>query len=197
MKHDGSKQSPSGNPGTAVHTTDMRAAVHATDMREGVQSLELAIAQIDMSLQESDHAVEELIAAITAMAGSMHRIEGGLAALRKSPDAATVEDTINLECRQAEDSMQQAITAFQFYDRLSQRFLHIKENLRAIADVMRAPDQQHPAMWRNLHDKVRSVYSLEQEQCMYQALLRGLSSDNVNKRSDATVQKSCGDIELF
>jgi len=102
-----------------------------------------------------------------------------------------------MECKQASTGMQQAITAFQFYDRLSQRFLHIQQNLRAVVEVMQAPDQQHPALWQDLHDKVRSLYSLKQEQSMYQALLRGLSAENVIKQPDATAQKSCGDIELF
>jgi len=187
MKHDGNKHDPSGKTSKAGH---------ATDMRETAEALELAIAQIEMSLHESDPAIDELIAAITAMAGCVHRIEKKLDASSNSPGTRETEDTIYLECKQAKAGMQQAITAFQFYDRLSQRFVHIQQNLRAVAEVMRAPDQQHPALWQDLHDKVRSVYSLKQEQSMYQALLRGLSAENVIKQPDAT-EKSCGDIELF
>jgi hypothetical protein len=182
------------NSGSPVASS---TATHAADMRETAEVLELAIAQIGLSLHDSDRAVESLIAAITAMAGCVGRIEDKLDAARGSSNSNTTEDAIHKECERAKNQMQQAVTAFQFYDLLSQRFLHIESNLKAVADVMRAPDQQHPAMWQQLRDKLRSVYSLEQEQVMYQALLAGLSAESVIVQADAETEKSCGDIELF
>jgi hypothetical protein len=174
------------------------SATHAADMRETAQTLELAIAQIGMSLHESDHAVETLIGAITTMSGCVRRIEEKLDASCDSPQSITLQGAIYMECQHAKESMQQAVTAFRFYDLLSQRLLHIEENLKAVAGVMRAPDQQHSAMWQQLHDRLCSVYSLEQEQPMYQALLLGLSGENVIEPPYATTRKSCGDdIELF
>lgn len=188
MKHDGNKYDQSSKSSKAAH---------ATDMRETAQALELAIAQIDMSLQESDQAIETMAGAITAMAGCVQRIEEKLTTAGNSTATSTAEDSIYKECTQAKDNMHQAVTAFQFYDRLVQRFLHIKQNLFAVVEVMQAPDQQHPALWRTLHDKVRSVYSLEQEQRMHQALLKGLSAENVIKQPEAIARKTSGDIDLF
>lgn len=173
------------------------ATAHATDMRETARALELAMAQIEMSLRESGHAVETLIGAIIAMAGCIHRIEQQLNESHQNADSAATRASMLTECGLSKDSMQRAVSAFQFYDLLSQRFIHIRDNLSAVAEVMRAPDRQHPSMWRQLHEKMRSVYSLEQEQTMYQALLSGLSAEKVIREADTNKQSPSGDIELF
>ena len=172
-------------------------AVHSTDMRETAHALELAIAQIGMSLGDADHAMETLIEAITAIAGCVHRIEQQLDGSYRSTDTAISRESILKECELSKQNMQRAITAFQFYDLLSQRIAHIQENLDAVVEVVRAPDQQHASMWQHLHEKLRSVYSLQQEQTMYKALLGGLSDEYDIKEGNTTEQGSCGDIELF
>jgi predicted phage tail protein len=188
MKEDNSNACPSLEAG---------ATVHSTDMRETARALELAMAQIDMSLRDSDHAVEALIDSITAMAACVRRIEQRLDDSCQHVDTAATRASVLTECDQSKNSMQKAISAFQFYDLLSQRFMHIRDNLNAVAEVMRAPDRQHPSMWRQLNEKLQSVYSLEQEQTMYQALLSGLSAEKVVKQADVNKQDPCGDIELF
>lgn len=171
--------------------------VHATDMRETARALELAMAQIEMSLRDSDHAIETLIDAITTTAGCVHSIEQQLDESNQHDAATAARASILAECGQSKDSMQRAISAFQFYDLLSQRFMHIRDNLSAVVEVMRAPDRQHPSMWKQLHEKLQSVYSLEQEQVMYQALISGLSAEKVIGQTDVNKQGPCGDVELF
>lgn len=174
------------------------AAALAADTRETIQSLELVISQISMSLQESGDSVGDLISAMAAMAGCVRRIETEIEALQTSTDSGSVADAIQQHCKQAEAAMQKAITAFQFYDRLSQRVQHIQENLRAVAEVIQAPDQQHAALWKSLHDKVRSLYSMEQEQSMYQALLKGLSAEEpIGDSSQGKARRASSRIELF
>lgn len=188
MKHDGNKYGTS---------ESFSAAVHADDSLETVQSLELAITQINMALKEADDSIIELIGAMSSMAGCVQRIDTKLGELHQCSDTAFAVDELKMNCKQAETSMQQAVTAFQFYDRLSQRFLHINENLHAVSSVIKAPDQQHPALWKNLHDKVRSIYSLEQEQHMQQTLLNSLPDNKASKQIDPALEKSFSDIELF
>jgi len=173
------------------------AAAHAVDTQEITQSLELAIAQIDMALKEADTSVIELIGAMTSMTSQLNRIEAKTDKLRQFPELDGTILEIEKNCKQAEFDMQQAVVAFQFYDRLSQRFLHVHENLAAVAEVIKAPDQQHAALWHNLHKKVRSVYSLEQEQRLYQNSLAGSSVGNTNKQANANMQSTSDDIELF
>ena len=167
--------------------------IHASDGLETAQSLELVIAQIEMALKESDHSVLELIGAITSMARCVEKIDGKLKMLRQFKDTTTVADDIELNCKQAEADMQQAVTSLQFYDRLLQRFMHIDENLHAVNAVIKAPDQQHPALWQSLHKKLSSVYSLEQEQ----ALLNGSTVQSITNKVDTKTEKSFGNIEFF
>jgi len=159
------------------------------DARETARALKLAVAQISMSLKESSSSIESLIGSITGMAGCIRHIE--------QPGNVAATDTKE-QCTLAGEYMQQAVSAFQFYDRLTQRITHIKENLREIIKVVEAPGQQHASMWKSLQEKVLSVYSLEQEQRMYQALLHGISAENVITNSpEAAAQTKNNDIELF
>jgi hypothetical protein len=171
--------------------------VHAADMRETARALELAMAQIEMSLRDSDHAVETLIDAITTMAACTQRIEQQFEESHQYDNSTAARASILAECGQSKDSMQRAVSAFQFYDLLSQRFMHIRDNLSAVVKVMRAHDRQHPSMWKQLHEKLQSVYSLEQEQVMYQALISGLSAEKIIGQADVNKQDPCGDVELF
>jgi len=178
-------------------STGSGLTVHSRDMRETARALELAMAQIEMSLREADHAVETLIDAITAMAACAHSIDQQLDEANRHGDETAMRTAIQTQCRLSNKSMQKAVSAFQFYDLLSQRFRHIHDNLSAVAEVMRAPDQQHASMWCQLQEKLRSVYSLEQEQTMYQALLSGLPADKITGETAPNRPDSCGDIELF
>jgi len=203
------------------------AAVHATDMRELSSFLELMIDQISLLLQESGESVGELIESIMMMAANIDKIEQQLPELKRASnnhqiavdaeatdvtDILSVSETIKALCSQAECDMEKAVTAFQFYDRLSQRILHIQENLQAVSEVTRAQDKQHPALWQRLHDRMRSVYTLEQEQRLYWALLKRLSAEGLNSEAmssevmeneDAAANPGSnkaspyGDIELF
>lgn len=168
-------------------------AIHADDGQEIVQSLELTITLIEMALKEADHSVGELITTMTSMACCVENIDGKLEKLHQHEDIATVVDDIELNCKQAGAGMQQAVKSLQFYDQLSQRLIHIYENLQAVNVVIKAPDQQHSALWQNLHKKVRSIYSLEQEQ----ALLNQSADPNIPNKVDMETERNCGDIELF
>ena len=173
-------------------------SLRSNDSKEIVRALKLAIAQIELSIHDSDQAVLDLIGSIMSITGAVCQIntivdEGGI--LSKDTQWPN-----NLKGKTAfiQNQIQQAVQAFQFYDRLSQRISHIEENLRAIADIMMKPDQQHPALWRDLEKKLSSIYSLEQEQTMYKALLHGISEAQVLEQpllSDS--DQKTGEIELF
>ena len=169
----------------------------SNDAEEIARSLKLAIAQIEMSMRESDQSVQQLIDSITAMTGCLHQVNACVYNYNDVNQPSIFEE-IQTYTSRAHQYMRDAVLAFQFYDRLSQRFTHIEENLRAIADLVLKPDQQHPELWRNLEKKLRSVYSTEQEQTMYQALLHGISETQImqNPALSNTDQKA-GEIELF
>ena len=166
-----------------------------TDTEETAQSLDLAISQIDLALKEADDSVTDLMDAMSTMSCTITAIENTLSTLSKEDHNAEIVDNMNTECAQANKAMGKAIMAFQFYDRLTQRFQHVHENLLAVANVIRAPGSEHPELWRNLRDKISSVYSLEQEQCLLQAFKSSKPQSNNNKAE--TPHYACNDIELF
>ena len=125
-------------------------ASHAKDTRQLAQSLTLAVAQIDMSLEEAGNSVELLVESITSMAGHLRQMQVSLEHVDSSA-------SVQAECTLAGEQVQQAIVAFQFYDRMSQRFSHIKENLAEILTVMSAPECEHSALWCNLQKRMRTV----------------------------------------
>jgi len=167
------------------------------DAQEIASSLKLAIAQIDMSMRESDQSVQQLIESMTAMTGCLNQISVRIKEHDDTTEMPILED-IQEQSTIANQHMQNAVQAFQFYDRMSQRLAHIEENLHAVAELVTKPEQQHPELSRNLQKKLRSVYSTEQEQTMYQALLHGISETEVLQHPLlSTCQQSAGEIELF
>lgn len=166
---------------------------HILDKVETARSLRFAIEQISTSLQESEESVNILIDAITSISGSAHRIEESL----DSAPPDELRTILRCECGNSQQSIQRAVTAFQFYDRLTQRFEHIRDNLAAVASIIEAPNQQHPQLWNELHRKVRSLYSFEQEQHMLKSLLQGMESARSGKQPALDRTGHTTDIELF
>jgi len=167
------------------------------DAQEIAKSLRLAIAQINMSMRESDESVQQLIASMTAVNDCLNQT-GKIINKPDDQTAAASLDDIQKYNRIARQHMQDAVIAFQFYDRMSQRFAHVEENLQAIAELIIKPGQQHPELWSLLQKKLRSVYSTEQEQTMYQALLHGISEAEVSRSPILSNSgQTAGEIELF
>ena len=175
-------------------TSESNGSVYEEDNRETVGALDMVMAQIKMSLNESAQAMNNLISAITEIVCSTKRIDE-LLANAEIDDTGLVE-SINEECGIVDSAMLQAVAESQFYYRLSQRIEHVHENLSAIKVVIEAPEKMHHAMWEELHEKVRALYSQRQEQLIVQSML-----DSNSRKSailDANANKGGhDDIELF
>ena len=93
----------------------------------------------------------------------------------------------------------QAIVAFQFYDRLSQRLSHVNNGLAWLAELVgdetRAGDAQ---AWADLQARIRARYSMPEEIEMFEAvLLRGLTVEQAIREFMAKMSTKGDDIELF
>ena len=176
---------------TETDKQDARPTAPPDDAEQIIRALQLAIAQIDMSLRESGGSVEQVTGAITSLSSALHRIRSDLH--KQMPGAASVTD-----CDEASEHIRQATMAFQFYDRMSQRLAHVMENLAEIATVVSAPDAEHARLWENLQRRMRQVYTLEQERAIQMALHDGLPIEEANRKADTgEVRAVTGDIELF
>ena len=161
------------------------------DAQETARLLKMAILQIDTSLKESDNSMEQLIESIAAIDHSVRRMQTHL-------ENTQTDELLETECKLAATQIQQTIIAFQFYDLLSQRISHIRRNLDEIIAVISAQQDAHPALWRNLQQRMQAVYSPKQEQMMYKALLDSPFDENSDHSSETVSRKTVtGDIEIF
>ncbi len=169
-----------------------------SQVRETVRMLHLSVAQIEMAMRDGDDSVTALSNSFTSMIGSVDAIS--MAARDMPDDEAGIKSTIESNCDTVSGQMQSAIVAFQFYDRLSQRLSHVNHSLAALAELVN--DQvrlYNPYEWRALQQKIRSQYSMKEEQDMFEALLSGASIAAALELLEKARQEESDDtdIELF
>lgn len=77
---------------------------------------------------------------------------------------------------------QEAATALQFHDRLTQRLTHVRDTLAALSEFVDLRGQAGSASaadWDALRNDIRGRYSMEQERVMFDLLVRGATPDEV------------------
>jgi hypothetical protein len=170
-----------------------------SQVRETVRMLHLAVAQIDMSLREGDDSVERLSSSFTAMTVSVNKLIEGYDQLFSEKENGRDLEMIKGESNKISDQIHQSIVAFQFYDKLSQRLGHVSHALAALANLVNDQDRLYnPREWSSLQNKIRSRYSMREEQEMFDLLLAGAAiEDALAKGMTALHELSNDDIELF
>lgn len=166
------------------------------DSAETARMLELAIAQIEMSVRDADGSVESLVQSVISMADSIRNIEQELRRSPEEDEGEEITEAIRVHCALATQKMEEAITAFQFYDKLSQRLSHIRDCLGALAALILTAHRQHHELWCDLQKKTRSIYSMEQEQTILKAVISGVSADHAQETMNQEYPSMTG-IDLF
>ncbi len=171
-------------PGTGRGTRVRSPEQDWSHVHETMLMLELAAGQID--------------AAMTDSASSVDVIRTGLAGL---PDAGAVgarKAALLADAREVDGTAQQAIIAFQFYDRLSQRLAHVCASLAdlsaLVADPARAQSREE---WVRLQESIRSKYTSAEERQMFEAVLAGVPVREALQRFVAEMKTRGDDIEFF
>jgi hypothetical protein len=96
--------------------------------------------------------------------------------------------------------MNTVIVTFQFYDRLSQRLGHVSGGLDSLATLVSARENFYSSRaLEDLRERMRSVYSLEEEQELFQALQDGCSVQEALQRcmKIKRAKETSYDTELF
>lgn len=167
-----------------------------SQVRETILMMNLAIAQMEMAMRDSGDSVAVLTDSFTAIHGGLMGLVEAAGGLPDSP----IKQSIATMGEQVSARMQQAIVAFQFYDRLSQRLTHVSHSLEELAGIVGDPARLYnPQAWHALQQQIRSRYTMEDEKLMFDALL---ASGDVHRALAQYVEKkqqaaSGGDIELF
>ncbi|MDP2751918.1 MAG: hypothetical protein Q8O31_04835 [Rhodocyclaceae bacterium] len=188
-------------------TPNTLSSAHAPDLdwsqvRETVLLLELAAGQVDAAMRDSSRSVSALTDSFTSMADTLSSIDAALGTLPDSIAVNMVKDEIQKFTGDVSGKAQQAVIAFQFFDKLTQRLDHVCGSLNwlsiLVSDKMRL---YNPNEWMGLRAKIRSKYTMSDENEMFDAVMRGMPVKEAierylnTHRSDTKPED--GGIELF
>ena len=185
---------------TIAPSSAIRPDLDWSQVRETILMLNLSMAQIELALTDSASSVSELTESFTSISGTMSAIREVAHQLPDIPEVATAKVEIENLGGEASSKVGQAIIAFQFYDRLSQRLSHVCRSLDDLGVLVNDPARLYnPLAWIDLQQKIRSKYVTEDDKQMFDTLMetgdvqKALEEFMKRKRE----QQSTGDIELF
>ena len=161
-------------------------------LKETVLMLNVAVSRIERAMNEGEDSFTTLSESFVGIANSTKEIISETEKL----DDSLIKNTINKSCKSISGQVDNSIIAFQFYDRLSQRMAMVSKILSSLSEVLNAPDKTNTQNeWIALQDTIRSKYTLDADQEMFDAVLMGTPIEEALK---ITIEKiDDGEVELF
>ena len=154
------------NSVTETSSTDVMSHDAWVHTRETVTMLYLAICQIETSIVESNTSVQQLTDTFTRLAGQTLGSN-----VDKDSNGNPIWSTDEMR-----DRINEAITAFQFYDRISQRLDHVSRGLERMTMLFSDLNSLNNIQsWENIKKEVRESYSMECERAMFEKIISGAS----------------------
>ncbi len=144
----------------------VKARATQTDSLETVWALKLAVGKVDVLLQESETGVGNLAAAITCVAKAVADAKVQTCHFDMKGEISDIASELSWQLENAEANLQEAFTALQFYDRMSQRIEHTREIMTAVVSVLEMDEKLHGDEWQRLHEKLSTVYTAEQTRAL-------------------------------
>ncbi len=187
-------------------------ALGAEEVQQTILMLNLSIAQIDLSISEGDHSVNTLIDSFTYMSQQIEQIKlSSQQILADQMDSDTVQvhnQMLSDQTSELAEKMQQAVIAFQFYDKLSQRLNHVSHGLSGLAEIvsheMRVKDQ---AEWNAFKLAIRKGTTMREEEELFELIFDQhlpteeaidiMRSRMLQRMQEEQQQQDEDDIELF
>lgn len=168
-------------------------------LRETVLMMELAVAQVEAAMTDSNASVDALTGTFTTMANTIKLINERITGLADTETTAPVKSELMSATLNVAGMVNQAIVAFQFYDRLSQRLSHVNNGLAWLAELVGDEGRANSTVaWAELQSRIRARYSMPEEIEMFEAvLLRGLTVEQAIREFMEKMNNKGDDIELF
>lgn len=157
-------------------STSTRPDLDWSQLKETIIMLNLAVTQIDQSMNEGNSSVSVLSTSFTGLATNLSDIKSAVAQLDEQ-DSSTEKMKLMIEgsTYTALDKVQSAIIAFQFYDKLTQRLDHVSESLSSLTSLISNPnDLYSPVAWQQLQETIRNKYTMEEERQMFDKVIAGV-----------------------
>lgn len=179
-------------------STASRPDLDWSQVRETILMLNLSMTEIELALNDSTRSVGALSDSFTSISGALKVIRE---AVHQLPDTVA-DDKAKIENMGSEvsDKIGQAIVAFQFYDRLSQRLSLVCRSLDDLSGLVSDSGRLYnPNSWVALQQKIRAKYVTEEDRAMFDMLMetRDVNRTLEEFRSRKHDSASGGDIELF
>lgn len=182
---------------TLSPSTAARPDLDWSQVQETLLVLNMAVAQIEVAMRDSGGSVDVLTQSFTSMHDNLMTLVAAAESLPDSP----AKQAIQAAGQAASGQTRQAIVAFQFYDRLSQRLTHACRSLDDLSAIISDPARLYnPAAWHGLQQMIRSRYTMEDEKRMFDALLQTGSVQAALEQFTHNGHPQSGDasdVELF
>ncbi|WP_206485515.1 hypothetical protein [Thalassotalea sp. G2M2-11] len=185
-----------------VGSTSARPDLDWSQLKETILMLNLAVAQIDQSLNEGDASVSTLSSSFTALATNLSDIKSSVEHLHADDHQNDKMRTIiEGSAETGLDKVHTAIVAFQFYDKLTQRLDHVSQSLSDLSALIANPSALYsPTEWQKLQTSIRSKYTMEEERKMFDNVISGMPIEqalDIFRSEKQANQEDEDDIELF
>lgn len=171
-----------------------------SQIRETVVMLNVSMALIDFTLNQGEDSVSTLSNSFTSMATLLSDIDKTLQEKGEDFDDA-FKTSIHCQIEEVKGMVNTAIVAFQFYDRLSQRLHHVTTSLNSLGELVSNPTRLYsPMEWNDLHEDIKSLYSMEEERLIHESITSGETLPQVIERLKSFASQASEpseEIELF
>jgi hypothetical protein len=162
------------------------------EIRETILILNVAVARIEHAMIEGDDSFTALSGSFIETVNSAKKITLSTSELEES----AIKSKIEKDCLDISQRVGSSIIAFQFYDKLSQRMALISKSLNSLTEVLEDQSKiSNHEEWLNLQNTIRSKYTLDSDQEMFDAVLNGTPIEEALKTA---VEKTTeNEIEFF
>ena len=164
-------------------------------VRETILMINVAVSRIEHAMVEGNDSFTSLSQSFVGIAHSAKQISNEVQQL----DESSQHETISQNSKKITEQVESSIIAFQFYDRLSQRMTLVSKTLNSLTEILNHPDKKDiQDEWIALQNTIRSKYTLDADQEMFDSVLNGTSIEEALSAAVKKIeQEEDNDIEFF
>jgi hypothetical protein len=159
--------------------------------------LDLCEAQMEAAIRDSDEAVDVLVKSFTDIVESTRALNE--LALGQDDSHKVQREELSKRAETVTKQISEAIVAFQFYDKLSQRLGHVRHSMTTLAlfvcDSKHIQEREH---WKKLLTSLRRLYRTQEERAIFDMVAEGATAEAVRAAVSTDANHSAASsVELF
>lgn len=194
---------------TQIDTTNRinisAASSNWSPQQQTARMLALCEAQMEAATHDSDAAVDTLVSAFTDLMsavrelGTLPKADANVTTTEADANNTQALADINSRCAALSSQVANAVMAFQFYDKLSQRLGHVRYSLSTMAlFICDRSNSQRPEHWEKLLSTLGRLYRTAEERAIFDSIAGSLSLKASDQEEPLAKEMSdAGSIELF